>query len=397
MPKPSEVAKVKVRGTTFQDWETVWVQHRWTDGYGLFRFTCAERDPIPDIWTKLQFKPGDYCEIELGGQLAMTGIITVRQTSYDATTHTVMLSGYNETWLATTSSVDTKDGNFDGMTFEQACRKVLAPYPSGIKVIGVLDATKFDKLQCQPGELIFDFMERIARPRGAIIGSDHLGNVLLIGDHGNPIIQQLTEGDNILRCQCTISKEHSYRKHEMSASYPGSDDQHGRKAAEMTATADGNLGYPRYKKTVASQPVKTEPELQAMVNNDAVWHEGTEIQCNVTVQGWLRDGRNLWRAGDNVVVRSPMAMLNHVLGIQTITFTQDNNGGTLTNMLLVLPWYLRDNKKHNMGDAPQKPAPGKSTSDQPPADPPADTTKKDPEKTPEAPPFMPPGMDWGVP
>ena len=63
-------------------------------------------------------------------------------------------------------------------------------------------------------------------------------------------------------------------------------------------------------------------------------------RANVTVQGWLRDGGNLWRTGDNVYVYSPMAMLNLVMKIQTATFTQDNKGGTTTMLELVLPWRL---------------------------------------------------------
>ena len=49
---PSEVSG-------FDDWESVWVQHRWTEGFPLFRFTAVERDPYPDLWTKQQFNPGE--------------------------------------------------------------------------------------------------------------------------------------------------------------------------------------------------------------------------------------------------------------------------------------------------------------------------------------------------
>ena len=54
---------------------------------------------------------------------------------------------------------------------------------------------------------MFDFLDRIARMRGATLGSDHLGNLLLIGEHSNPIVQQLIEGQNILKMQCVISNE----------------------------------------------------------------------------------------------------------------------------------------------------------------------------------------------
>jgi hypothetical protein len=50
MPNREEVATIIVNGRRFEDWESVWVQHRWTETYPLFRFTCAEREPVPDRW-----------------------------------------------------------------------------------------------------------------------------------------------------------------------------------------------------------------------------------------------------------------------------------------------------------------------------------------------------------
>jgi hypothetical protein len=49
-PKREETATLIVAGRKFEDWGTVWLQHNLTDSYAQFRFTCAERDPIPQ-WT----------------------------------------------------------------------------------------------------------------------------------------------------------------------------------------------------------------------------------------------------------------------------------------------------------------------------------------------------------
>ena len=72
-------------------------------------------------------------------------------------------------------------------------------------MIGQLDLTPFDKLQNEKGELIWDFLERIARPRGVIMGSDSQGNFLLIGEHSLPMVAELIEGQNIKSCQCIIT------------------------------------------------------------------------------------------------------------------------------------------------------------------------------------------------
>jgi prophage tail gpP-like protein len=91
--KPEEVATVVVGGRYYSDWETTWVQHRRLDPYMYFRFTAAERDPIPGLWDRLQFKPPDPCAIYLAGRLAVTGIIMVRQVAYEGNSHGVSLQG----------------------------------------------------------------------------------------------------------------------------------------------------------------------------------------------------------------------------------------------------------------------------------------------------------------
>jgi len=357
MPNPAEVATLVVRGQQFEDWESVWVQHRWSEGWPLFRFTAAERAPMPASWLDLQFKPGDPCEIMLGGQLGITGIILQRQTAYDATNHSVQLSGVGRSWAASESSIAIKNSNFDNKTLEQAANKAVSELRGTLKIIGTLDQTPFDRLQSQPGEKCFDFLDRICRVRGATLGSDHLGNLLLIGNHSNTIVQNLTEGENILKMQCIFSNEQLSTVYSTTAQRAVEDNSSMRKSAEMQAQVDGTLkSIYKFYEVVSEQPVKTDAEVEKRAAYEAMIRESTLIIAYVTVQGWLRDGANLWRTGDDVYVYSPMAMLDRVMKIQTATFSQDNKTGTTTTLELVLPWRLAD-KPYGSGTGPADTAP----------------------------------------
>jgi len=383
MPKSQEVAKLAVAGNEFEDWETVWVQDRWMGGYPTFRFTAAERAPLPTAWTAAQFKPPDKCTILLAGQLAASGVILQRQVAYDAKSRAVQLSGAGRTYFAATSSIDSKTSNFDKMSLKPIADKILAPFGVTALQIGMIDATPFDRLQSQPGELVFDFLDRLARVRGVTIGADHLGNMLLIGEHTRPIVQQLYEGENILKMQCVISNEQVSSIYATKGQKAVADGTGPRQSAEMQAQVRGNAlkgAMRKFLETVMEQPVKTQAEVEARANYDAIQREGATITAHVTVQGWLRDGKTLWRPGDNVWVYSPMAMLNLAMKIQTATFTQDNRSGTLTTLELVLPWRLGDKPYGRptetpfpqggdpvVDSAPQPPAPAKTTSDGPPS------------------------------
>lgn len=370
MPNPAEVAKLEVEGMQFEDWDTVFVQHRWQDGWPLFRFSCAERAPQVTDWKLMKFKPGDRCTIWLGGILAITGIILQRQTTYDSKHHGVLLSGVGKQWASSTSSINSETKNYDGQTLTQMAGKALADVGGTLKVIGTINETPFESAQAQPGELVFDFLDRYARQREASIGTDHLGNTLLIGEHTGELVQQLTEGENILKMQCVFSNEYMSSIYKLNAQFAVRDELQPRQTNEMQAKVAGSLtSVFRYREIVAEQPMKTMSEVQMRANYEAIQAEGTQIRAYVTVQGWLRDGQVLWRTGDNVMVNSPMAMLNMIMKIQTATFTQDDRGGTITVLELVLPWMLGDRiySLNTIGSFAPKPPPPATTSSNEPA------------------------------
>ena len=322
----------------------MWIQINRNEAYALFRFTAAERDTMPENWTKLQFKPGDECDITLGGVRAIHGVITTRQVAYDANTHQTMLVGKSMTTFMAKSSVDSETGSFDGMTFEQVARKVLAPFPSGVEKIGELDATPFEKLQNQPGERVWDFLERIARPRGIVLGSDEKGNVLLIGDHQKAPSGELVEGVNILKCQCIINDDHTFQKFLVRGQAAGTDESSGSDKNEMESKpVKGSAKYYSLSLTMAEQPVSSQGELDQRAMHEAVWTEtGTIINATIVTRGWFRPSGGLWWAGDVVTVNSPMAMLNGIaLAIQSVTFQQDSQSGTTTSLDLVIPAFLK--------------------------------------------------------
>ena len=93
------------------------------------RFTAAERrEDIVPYWQNWKLGPCDKVEVFLAGKLAMTGVITERQVAYDADNHGMQLIGKGTTIWGYKSSVNTKTGSFDNMSFEEIARKVLDAY-----------------------------------------------------------------------------------------------------------------------------------------------------------------------------------------------------------------------------------------------------------------------------
>jgi prophage tail gpP-like protein len=300
---------------------------------------------MPTRWEDLKMLPGDFVDILLGDQIGIKdGLITERQVGYDATSHSVQLTGVSLTYVAATSSVDPPR-SFDNMGIVDVAHALFDPYGVGVVTIGEPDNSPFKNLQSQPGEFNWDFLETHARPKGVVLGSDHLSNFLLIGDHINPMTATLVEGRNIKKMNCLINIENTYAIYGgIGIGAAGSDEQWGVDISEIRAYAAGQGMKGRNILVPTPSSIQTLTDIQKAAHNEAKWSDGTKIQASVVVQGWMRPGTNqLWRAGDNVSVWSPMAVINNqVLKIQTITFTQDRNAGTETTLDLVVPWLLND-------------------------------------------------------
>lgn len=341
MPDPKEIATLLVHGSEFNDWETVWVQHNWTDIYQTFKFTCAERDIKPEA----QIEPGEGCTIKLGGQLAVNGVVVTRQVAFEPKSHGVMLQGVSLQWWTGRASVFHPTGEFDNMSFEDIAKKVLEPTGTKAKPLGKLNAAPFVHCQIMPGEKIFDFLERLARDRKIIIAADRENNILFVGEGASVgDAGSIKEGVNLKSAQCVISVVTTHSEYEVGGQCWARDDKKYRHVSEQVAHAKGSAKHYSPLSTPLEQPVWTEQEVKTRCDMEQMWHEGQNVQVTAVVQGWLSQNGKLWTPGDDVSFESPMCMIKDKLKIQSVTYTQDVQSGTLTTLLLVAPWALNGPK-----------------------------------------------------
>jgi prophage tail gpP-like protein len=338
--KSSEKVTLSVDGDNFEDFETVWVQQTSGDTFHQFKFTCAER-----VGGK-QFKPGAKCKVNLAGQVAIAdGIILSRQVAYDAYRHGVMIWGVSRPWAAVRSSINHGTNSFDDKDIKAITDEILKPTGVKCETLGNIDLTKWPYMHAMPGESIHAFIERLARDRNVTFTCNKEGNLVLVSqdyDAGNQ--GQLIEGQNILKMQCEMSKKNAFSKYILDGSTPADNKMNMKAAAEQRKTADGTLEQYSVRKIPMEQPVRTPAEVQKRADAEKAFAESQELQATVTVQGWqpggAQGGGELWQPRKKVKVTSPMAALDDQLAIQQVTFTQDNQSGSLTTLVLVQPYKI---------------------------------------------------------
>jgi prophage tail gpP-like protein len=223
--------------------------------------------------------------------------------------------------------------------------------------MGVADGTPFKPpAKNEPGETIFSFLERLARDRKVVMSSDRYGNYVFIGQHGPVSQETLREGYNILKMQCVISKldaRSSYYTRGQRPSGEESDQGSPLDRAHQEARSGGSLKRYSPLLTIMEHPAWTPKEIALRNATEVMWNEGQEIDARITVQGWFTSQGTLWEAGKDVMVISPMAMLNMLLKIETVTFSQDNNGGSITTLKCIRPDARNGTSDYSRGGGEQ--------------------------------------------
>jgi prophage tail gpP-like protein len=342
-PGSKEIAALIVRGTPFTNWTSVRVEQHVTQWYPIFQFECSEESPIPLEFYKLQFIPGDVVQVVLGGHDVIFGYITERHVAFDSTSHAVRLIGVGKTWDLTNSSVPIdKLGNHDGkpwLAFAQAIASHL-----GIPIVpfGNVDGTPFQNIQVQPGAVISQEMERYAKLRNILIGSNHNGSLRAIGEHPAVSTGFLQEGYNILRAN-GVWRDQSRFKHIFSMGQnTGSDSGSGAGQNQQIAYRPGTSTRNRHI-VVVTDVADTQHGVERRADMEVVFTEGSRIELNITVQGWFKDNNKseeIWRAGEYYQVTSPSLIMNgNVMGCSGCTYEQNNNGST-TTLQMTLPVHM---------------------------------------------------------
>jgi prophage tail gpP-like protein len=346
MPKriggSKEVASLLVRGSLFTNWTSIRVEQRVTEAFPQFQFECSEESKIPLKVDALQFVPGDVVAAFVGGVQAVFGYITERHVAYDGKQHGVRLVGVGDTADLTTSMVPLeKLSGHDGQSWTELAKDISNHL--GVKIIpkGAVDNSPFQNIQVQPGEKIMAVLERYAKMRNIVIGSEATGGLLAIGEHQAIATGNLTEGNNILRANCVVRDQMVYKKIYAVGQGTSGDQASGDQQNKQIAQLDGTSTRNRYMITVADI-ADTLHGVQRRAQMEKVFTEGSEIEAQIVVQGWFKDNNKsdeVWRAGEYYQVESPSLILHQILGCSGCIYEQ-SDAGTTTTLIMVDPIHM---------------------------------------------------------
>lgn len=340
-----EIITLEVNGQLFTNWTTVRVEQKVTEWFPTFQFEDSEETPLPDTVNGAQFVPGNIVRVYVGGVPAVYGYISERHVGYDAKQHGVRLIGVGRTADLTNSCVPLAVLNgHDGQTFQQLSDSITAHLGITIKQIGAVDNTPFEKIAIQPGDTIQNTLERYARGRNIVIGSDPYGNLLAIGENQSYSSGVLVEGANILRANCVLRDQTIFKKIFVIAQGQGSDSANGDPQNKQVAQLDGSSTRERHMVVPYELAEKDKHGVERRAQMEKLFTEGSYLEAQITVQGFFKDfnqSEDVWKAGEYYAVNAPMLILDNVLlGCASCVYEQSDAGGSTTTLTMVLPIHM---------------------------------------------------------
>lgn len=316
-------AELKVGGYLYGGWKRISITRSIEQIAGTFDLEVTDRWPGQPNANPIM--PGAPCQVLLGGDPVITGYVDDLNPSYDATSHSIRVTGRDKTGDLVDCSAIYKTGQWSNMKLDGIARDLLAPF--SIKVIVETDVgSAFPSFSIYPSETVFECLDRAARMKAVLLTSNTDGDLVITRSGNSRSIDSMEEGRNIKAAQASFSWKDRFSKYTVLGQNPGTDEFYMENAAQISASVrDETIN--RYRPLVV---LAESHEYGVTLRDRAEWDRNVRMgrgnRGSITVQGWRNTEGYLWQPNTLVHVHSPALYLDALMLIVGCTWTLDDRG-----------------------------------------------------------------------
>lgn len=334
-----------INGTPFTDFVEGSVTSSLTSMANDFRFVASAVGTFPP------FKQGDPVVARVDGETVLTGFIDEVSGSDSEGSHVVAYSGRDRTGDFLDSQINVIDDiqASDALTLQRIIRIVLDHLGSGLQVLDAFGPPPFNQAEDivtpEAGESAFDFVSKYAKKRQALLSSTGDGDILITQSEptdSGAVVQRLSGSDsnNILRQSWTINATTLHNKYVHRGQLdPRALNFTGGASVENLENQSGQ--FTNSDARAGRQFVKVEGESYGsdQLTDRAKWTgqlakaRATRFSC--TVRGHQMPAGGIWEVNTLVQVNSDVADISRKMLLDSLTFSESENGPTITSLELV--------------------------------------------------------------
>lgn len=320
-------ASLIVDGTVYKGWTTLQAVSAIDAIAGEFAISAEQSGDI-------MIYPGASAVLKLKNQIVCSGYISRAGVDLSMTDCGLTLGGADKTVdLAECSAIAEPDEWFN-LNLHEIAAKLCSPFK--IKVVNQVGDTgeTFKSFKIQPGESVFDALDRAAKARAILVTSNETGNLVLTRAGLNGTAESLIYGENILEAAFSADWSNRFSDYTVKNQTSLIDDT--QESANATGTSR-DLNVKRYRPLLQ---VVQNAEAGVSVSDMAAWEASVRSGCcagiDITVQGWAQSDGVLWRKNTLSRVSIPRWGVDAKLLIKQVAFSLDK-AGAKTKLTLVSP------------------------------------------------------------
>lgn len=269
---------------------------------------------------------GDAVTVSIGPDRVLTGWVFATPKSHDARSLSFGIAGRSKTADAVDCAAINRPGQWRGATVLAIARALMDPY--GLEVVSEVGAGPvIVDHTLEPGETVFESLDRLLKLSRWLSSDDGLGRVCLLapGSAGRAA-DSLRVGDNVLSVSTQQDFAGVFSEYRVIGQSAGSDTHHGAAASEVEAMERDERVQRRRVLVVREQGNLTSALAQQRAHYERETRLARALVCTVVVQGWRQRNGQLWRPNQVVRLEDEVLGLSRDMLIAEVTYKLDGSG-----------------------------------------------------------------------
>ncbi len=324
----SNRVELQIGSTIYPYWDEVTVSKRIDAVANSFDLSIFGLDS--GELKELPIREGDKAGLKLGNQQIIAGYIDARSVSFSKSEHSINISGRDNTGDLVDCSLTSGNGQFKSQTLTQIASTLCAEFdiPVVSQASDIIPSFKID-----PGESIYESLERYSRLYGYLLRPDGLGNLTLARIGETYAVGALKQGKNIL--SGSADYENTERFSEYLVLGQNQNPEQNEEEAEEVSGSAKDLGIDRHrpKSIVASNSVSFS-QAKALAEWEASVRAARSLKVSIETQGWEQSPGILWDVNELIRVESPILGISAYMLSTGVDFSFSSEEGTKTTIEL---------------------------------------------------------------
>lgn len=315
----SEYVRLAVAGFAYESWTQAAV------GYGAKQaapaFAVTVTDATDDWGDKWNFMPGTECSLTANGDLIVTGIIDKMTPSFDASNHTVNITGRSKSKDTIDSAAEHETGEMRNMTPLQIAQAL------DKQGVGFTSSAQMDKVplfRINPGETVFEAVERVCRKQELMLMGTPQGGIEIAAGETKRVHPALQEGDGfMLGGSATLDESDQHSEYKVRGQKVYGTDK-GSLQVDVT-TKNSNVSRHRPKHVIPESDID-EDSGSKRGKNHRNKQQAKGITASIKTQGWHDQNGKLWVPNTLITIISAKLKLQMDLLLNDVHLTYGPQG-----------------------------------------------------------------------